>query len=352
MLQAHQMRAAIIDQHGGPEVLHIVERPVPPLGPGQVLIRVHACGLNRGLDARTRQNGAGRKILFPHTLGTEIVGEVASVDAAVQRRRVGDRVLVIPWSTCGTCPDCRASRENACAAKWLLGIDLPGGYAEYLTIEEQRLISIPPGLPLEEAATLPITFTTAWHMLTSRARVKAGETVLVLGAAGAIGLAALQLAKHVGARVLAAASSEAKLDVVRRLGVDGLIDYAAMPGFAEEVKRLTNGRGADVVVEHIGASTWQQSIDSLAPNGRLVMCGATSGHELQFDARELWRKNISLLFSNSGTTADLRKVVSLWASGKIHPLLVRVFALEDVVQAHQLLENRAVIGKVVLRVGK
>lgn len=342
------MRAAIIERHGGPEVLQVVAHPIPRPGPGQILMRVYACGLNRGLDARTRENGAGRHIRFPHILGSEIVGEVASAGEGAARFRVGDRALVIPWSTCGSCPECVAGRENGCSEKRLLGIDLPGGYAEYVAIEEDRLIALPAGVPLEEAAALPISFTTAWHMLKSRARLQAGETVLVLGAAGAIGLAAVQLAKHLGARVLAAASSDSKLAVAKRLGAQALIDYAARPRFADDVKNMTGGRGADVVLEHIGLSTWPESLRSLAPNGRLAMCGATTGHELMLDARQLWRNNISLLFSNSGTDGDLKEVVSLWVGKEIRPLIAKVVPLQEVMDAHRLLGGRDVVGKIVL----
>ncbi len=344
------MRAVIIERHGGPEVLRLVDLPAPQPGSGQALVRVRACGLNHGLDGRTRQNGAGRTIGFPHVLGSEAVGEVVATGSAVQGFKAGDRVVVLPWMTCGNCIECMAGRESACAGKQILGIDVPGGYAEYLAVEEKNLIALPGSGSLEEAAAIPIGFTTAWQMLRARARVRAGETVLVLGAAGAVGIAAVQLAKHLGARVLAAASSARKLAVAGQLGADALIDYTTNPDFAGEAARLTEGRGVDVVIDHIGAATWTNSIRSLAQSGRLVMCGATTGHELQFDARQLWRRNISLLFSNSGTTADLKEVLALWAEGTIRPVLAEVLPLEEAVAAHRLLSNRDTVGKVVLAV--
>jgi NADPH2:quinone reductase len=186
-------------------------------------------------------------------------------------------------------------------------------------------------------------------MLRVRAVVSPGEVVLVLGAAGAVGMAAVQLAKHLGARVLAGASSSRKLEVAKQFGADELIDYSTS-NFADEVMRLTGGRGADVVVDHIGAETWAHSIRSLAPNGRLIMCGATTGHALQMDARQLWRRNISLLFSNSGTTRDLNEVVELWQQGVIRPLVAKVFPLEEAASAHRMLAERSTIGKVIVRV--
>lgn len=343
------MRAAILERHGGPEVLRLAELPVPHVQAGQVLLRVRACGLNRGLDGRTRENGAGRQITLPHILGTEVVGDVAALGPGTERFKAGDVALVIPWSTCGACPECAAGRENGCALKRLLGIDRPGGYAEYLAVDEDRLVSLPAGRPLEEPAALPISFTTAWHMLKSRARLRQGESVLVLGAAGAVGLAAVQLARHLGARVIAAASSAEKRATARRMGADEVIDYGALPAFSPEVKRLTGGRGADVVVEHVGASTWEESLRSLAPSGRLAMCGATTGHELRFDARELWRRNVSLLFSNAGTDGELREVVRLWIEGRIRPCVAEALPLDQVVEAHRLLARRDLIGKVVLK---
>jgi NADPH:quinone reductase-like Zn-dependent oxidoreductase len=341
------MRAVIMEAHGGPDVLRLVELPQPKLAAGQALVRVKACGLNLGLDARTRENGAGRKLRFPHILGTEVVGEVVSGSSGAKFGN-GQPVLVVPWLTCGTCPDCRAGRENACPSKQMVGIDVPGGYAEFIAVDERNLIALPKTAQMEQVAALPISFTTAWHML-ARAAVAPAEVVLVLGAAGAVGLAAVQLAKHLGARVLAAASSTRKLDIAKEFGADELIDYSGL-NFADEALRRTGGRGADVVVDHIGADTWADSIRSLAPNGRLIMCGATTGHALQLDARYMWRRNLSLLFSNSGTTSDLRKVIELWEQGRIRPLVARMFPLEEAASAHRMLAERSTIGKVVLTV--
>jgi NADPH:quinone reductase-like Zn-dependent oxidoreductase len=344
------MRAVVINEHGGPEVLRIVTLPIPQPGPGEILVRVRACALNHGLDLRTRQNGAGRRIAFPHVLGCEIAGEIADARSGSGALVPGDHVVVVPWVVCGKCLACQRGRENSCPDKKLVGIDLPGGYSEFVTVPERNVIALPPGkLDPISAATMPITFTTAWHMLKSRGRVQPAETVVVLGAAGGIGLAAVQLAKRLGARVIAVASSADKLKVAMNLGADEGVAY---DDFSTTVRDLTGGQGADVVVDHLGAATWQDSLRSLAPDGRLLMCGATTGFDLTFDARQLWRQNISLCFSNSGTNGDLREVIDFAAAGKIRPILGAVLPLEDAAEGHRLIASRQLIGKVVLNVGQ
>jgi NADPH:quinone reductase-like Zn-dependent oxidoreductase len=231
------------------------------------------------------------------------------------------------------------------------GVGVDGGYADFLAVDRRQLIVLPTELPgeLYHAAALPISFTTAWQLLHRRAALVAGETVLVLGAAGTIGIAAVQLGKMLGATVIAAASTEQKLDVARRLGADTLINYGK-GNLVEEVRAATGGHGVDVVVEHIGAATWEASLASLARNGRLAMCGASSGWNLQFDARQLWRRNITFHFSNSGTTQSLEEVVSFWLSGRIRPVIAGIYPLEQAVEAHRQLDRPDLIGKIILGV--
>lgn len=342
------MRAVVFDRHGGPDVLHCVRVAKPRPVANEVLVRVHACGLNHGLDGRTRENGAGRAVSFPHILGTEIVGEVEAVDSNADPALRGSKVVVSPWRVCGACDACRSGEDDQCASRMLRGIDLPGGYAEYVTARTDELIFVPDeSPPIAGAAALPISYTTAWHMLVRRAKLRAGETVLVLGAAGTIGIAATQIAVHAGAHVLAVASSNEKLRVAEANGAATLINYAEQD-VVEQVRRATGGRGVDVVVEHTGASTWNASLESLALSGRLAICGATTGWNLSLDARRLWRKNITLHFCNSGIPQDVRAVVDLWARGELRPVIARTFALEDAAKAHEMLSDRKLIGKIVL----
>jgi len=341
------MQAVVFDRHGGPEVLHLVRLPKPAPADDEVLIRVLACGLNHGLDGRTRQNGAGREIKFPHILGTEVVGQVTEAGGAAGKKFLGRNVLLSPWIAEFSATGELLPQEPGKGFK-LRGVHESGGYAEYIVAKPSELIALPDGFSTTEAAALPVSYTTAAHML-SRADLRPNETVLVLGAAGTVGIAAVQLAKIIGAKVIGAASTQTKRDVVRGLGADAVVDYTDAD-WSDQVLAITKGRGGDVVIEHIGEATWPVSLHLLAMGGRIAMCGASSGHNLKFDARVLWRKNASLHFVNSGSDSNLRRVIELWSLGKIKPVIAGVFPLNDVVAAHQMLSSRDTIGKVILSV--
>jgi NADPH:quinone reductase-like Zn-dependent oxidoreductase len=345
------VKAAVFDHYGPPEVVHVIEQPDPLPKAGEYLVRVGACGLNHGLDGRTRKGAANRPIVFPHVLGTEITGEVVHAGPDTDVSLVGRLAVVVPWIPCGECDACKRGEDNSCDRRLLRGIDIDGGYCEYVIATKEQLILLATSdrSALIGAAALPISFTTAWHMLHRRARITAADTVLILGAAGTIGIASLQIARLVGARAIAIASTPEKRAAAKRFGADVTIDPSAEDVVAR-VHEETQGRGADVVVEHVGAATWDASLRCLATNGRLVMCGATSGHDLRFDARTLWRRNISLLFSNSGTTQDLRDVIAAWSSGGLETVIGKVYPLDEVVAAQYALEDRNLIGKIVLNV--
>lgn len=340
------MKAAVIERHGGPDVFRLVELPRPRPAAGEVLIRVLTCGLNHGLDGRTRQNGAGRKIAFPHILGTEIVGRIEEAGTASGRAHVGKNVIVVPWIACGTCRECLAGSAGSCPDFQLRGIHVPGGNAEFLVVPESHVAVLPDEVSVVEAAALPVSYTTAC-VLIDRAQLKQGESVLVLGAAGTVGIAAMQIAATIGAEIIAAAGSREKLEFAAGLGARALIDYTK-PDWGRQVMDATGGRGVDVVIEHIGATTWPVSVASLASRGRLAMCGASSGWDLQINARELWRKNVTFHFANSGSTAALMRVVELWSSGRVKPVIAGTFPLHEIAKAHEMLSRRDLIGKLVL----
>lgn len=342
------MKAAVIERHGGPDVFRLVELPRPRPAPGQVLIRVLACGLNHGLDGRTRQNGAGRRIEFPHILGTEIVGRIEEIGSASDRTLIGKNVIVVPWVACGTCRECVAGSAGSCPDFQLRGIHLPGGNAEYLAVPDSQIVILPDEASVVDAAALPISYTTAC-VLMDRAQLKKGESVLVLGAAGTIGIAAMQMAAVIGAEVIAAAGSRQKLSFAAKLGARTLIDYTD-PAWGQHVMDATKGRGVDVVIEHVGATTWPVSVACLASRGRLAMCGASSGWDLQINARDLWRKNITFHFANSGSTPALIRVVELWSLGRIKPVIAGTFQLHEIAKAHEMLSRRDLIGKLVLAI--
>ncbi|MFQ5926474.1 MAG: zinc-binding dehydrogenase [Terriglobia bacterium] len=340
------MKAVVFEKHGGPEVLHYTEVAEPKLGPTDVLVRVRACALNH-LDLWVRNGLPGVQIPLPHILGSDIAGEVAKVGEQVKRVQVGQRVVLAPGLSCNQCEACLAGRDNLCRRYTIFGYLVDGGCAEYVRSPEVNVIPISDHLEFNEAAAVPLTFLTAWHMLISRAQLKAGEEVLVLGAGSGVGSAAVQIAKLSGARVIATAGSEDKLKLARKLGADEVINHSRQD-IAEEVKYLTGRRGVDVVLEHVGAATWEKSLASLAQTGRLVTCGATTGAEVKLDIRFLFTRQWSLLGSYMGTRGELFHVLKLVGKGKLRAVVDRAFPLKEAARAHTLLEKRQQFGKIVL----
>ncbi len=342
------MRAIVIERHGGPEVLALKDVPEPELGHGEVLIRVRACALNH-LDLWMRRGIPGVELPLPRIPGSDIAGQVAKLGPGVARWKVGDKVIVAPGVGCHQCEMCLAGLDNQCRDYGLYGESRDGGCAEFVKAAEIDLLPLPKGLGFEDAAAVPLVFLTAWHMLMTRAQLKPGEDVLVLGAGSGVGSAAVQIAKLVGARVLATAGSDAKLEQARTLGADALINHKTQK-IHEVVKELTRRRGVDVVFEHVGAATWESSMRSLAPGGRLVTCGATTGPEAKIDIRRLFHNQWTVLGSFMGTRGELHTVLQLVEQGKLRPVVDKVFPLAEAAKAHAYMENREQFGKVVLNV--
>jgi NADPH:quinone reductase-like Zn-dependent oxidoreductase len=286
---------------------------------------------------------------LPLVPGSDIAGEVVAVGESAKRVRIGEKVVLAPGVSCGECAACSAGDDNQCRVYTLFGYGHNGGCAEYVAAPEANVLSMPAGLSFEEAAAVPLVFLTAWHMLLTRAQLRPGEDVLVLGAGSGIGSAAIQIAKMTGARVIATAGSAAKLAKARELGADDVIDHSTQK-IADEVRRLTGRRGVDVVFEHVGVATWEQSILSLATGGRLVTCGATTGAAAQLDLRYLFARQLSLLGSFMGSRGELFTVLKLIGEMKLRPIVDRVFSLAEARQAHEYLEGREQFGKVVLKV--
>ena len=344
-----QMKAIIFSEHGGPEVLRYADVPEPSFGANDVLVRVRACALNH-LDLWVRKGVAGRKIPPPLIPGSDIAGEVAKIGSSVTRFKPGDKVILNPGVSCGQCAQCLSGNDNLCRQYGLFGEARNGGCAEFVSAPEVNVVPMPARLSFEEAAAVPLVFLTAWHMLIGRARLAPGETVLVLGAGSGVGSAAIQIAKAMSARVIATAGSEEKLQLAKKLGADETINHSTQK-IADEVKRLTNRRGADVVFEHVGAATWDQSVASLTPGGRLVTCGVTTGYDVHMDLRFLFSRQLSLLGSFMGSKAELYSVLELVERGILKPVVDKVYPLEKAAEAHARLENREQFGKVVLKVG-
>jgi NADPH:quinone reductase-like Zn-dependent oxidoreductase len=340
------MKAVIFSQPGGPEVLKPAEVADPKFKANEVLIEVRACALNH-LDVWVRNGLPGIKIPLPHILGNDIAGVVREVGELVTWAKAGDEVMVQPGVSCGHCAECLAGCDNMCDEYDIIGYRRDGGYAELVAVPGVNVIPKPKNLSWSEAAALPLVTLTAWHMLVSQANVQSGEDVLVHAAGSGVGSLGIQIAKLHGARVIATASSDEKLSKARELGADETIDYSK-EDWPKEVRRLTNGRGVDIVFEHTGAATWSGSILSLKKGGRLVTCGATSGFDAKTDLRHVFYRHLTILGSMMGSKADLLAAMKFIESGQLRAVVDRTLPLSEARKAHELMEDRAQFGKLVL----
>ena len=340
------MKATIFRQHGGAEVLEYADMDEPRIRANEVLVEVRACALNH-LDVWTRKGLPGIEIPLPHILGNDIAGVVREVGEVVDWVRPGDEVLLQPGVSCGHCADCLRGRDNLCAAYDMLGYRRDGGYAQLVAAPAVNVIRKPQSLSWEEAAALPLVTVTAWHMLVTRAGVQPGEDVLIHAAGSGVGSIGIQIAKLRGARVIATAGSDEKLERARSLGADEVVNYTRAD-WPKEVRRLTNKKGVEVVFEHTGAETWPGSITSLARDGRLVTCGATSGYEARTDLRQVFYRHLSLLGSFMGSKAELLDAMKFVERGQIRAVVDRTLPLAEARRAHELMEDRAQFGKLVL----
>jgi len=340
------MKAVRIHQFGGPEVLNYEDIPDPQLRKDQLLVRVKACALNH-LDIWVRKGLPGVKL--PHILGSDIAGEIAEVGEYVSGFKAGQRVLLAPMHFCGHCAKCVAGVQNECRQFTVLGNGVDGGNCELIALPPANVIPIPDLLDFVQAASVPLVFVTAWHMLVGRAAVRAGQTVLVLGASSGVGIAAIQIAKLFHCRVITTAGDESKLEKARALGADYGIDHYKQK-ISEEVRRITNKEGVDIVVEHVGAATWDESVKSLKSAGKLVTCGATTGPNVGIDLRHLFARQLSLLGSYMGTMGELHEVLQHVFAGRLKPVVDRTFPLREIRAAHEHLEKSQMFGKIVLNV--
>ncbi len=342
------MKAIIFAEHGGPQVLELAEVSDPPIKADEVLIEVRACALNH-LDVWVRNGLPGITIPLPHILGCDVAGVVREVGGLVTWAKPGDEVMIQPGVSCGHCAECLAGHDNMCDDYDIIGYRRDGGYAELVSVPGANLIPKPKDLSWAEAAALPLVTLTAWHMLVAQANVQPGEEVLVHAAGSGVGSVGIQIAKLRGAKVIATAGSDEKLAKAHELGADETINYSS-DDWPKQVRRLTNGRGVDVVFEHTGAATWPGSILSLKKGGRLVTCGATSGFDARTDLRHVFYRHLTILGSMMGSKADLLTAMKFIESGQIRAVIDRVLPLQEARQAHELIEDRAQFGKLVLNV--
>ena len=342
------MKAVVFKQHGGPEVLEYTEVPAPAIKPNEVLIEVKACALNH-LDVWVRGGLPGIKIPLPHILGNDIAGVVREVGELVTWVSPGAEVMVQPGVSCGHCVECLGGRDNFCRDYDILGYRRDGGYAEFVAVPGVNVIPKPSSLSWEAAAALPLVTVTAWHMLVTRAQVQPGEDVLIHAAGSGVGSIGIQVAKLRGARVIATAGSDDKLAKAKTLGADEVINYR-QEDWPQQVKRLTDRRGVDVVFEHTGAATWPGSVAAVKNNGRIVTCGATSGYEAQTDLRQVFYRHLTIMGSFMGTKAELLEAMKFVERGAIRAVVDQTLPLAEARRAHELMEDRAQFGKLVLAI--
>lgn len=342
------MKAILFQKHGGPEVLEYADFPTPEPGAGQVQVQLRAAALNR-LDIWVRHGWPGIRLEYPHILGADGAGVISAIGANVTRFAVGDRVVINGNLSDGTCEFCQAGQDNRCLKWGLLGETVRGTYAEYVVVPERNVLKLPEDYPFDKAAASSLVFLTAWHSLVTRGQLQAGEWVLIVGAGGGVNLAALQIAKHLGAQVMVVGSNAEKLWRAEQLGADTLIDRSQDPDWSKAVYRLTDKRGVDVVVDNVGAGSLPLSLRAARKGGRILTVGNTGGPTFELDNRYMFAKHLTYIGSTMGTRADFVEVMSLIFSGKLTPVLDQTFALRDARAAHERMEQSEFFGKIVLQ---
>jgi NADPH:quinone reductase-like Zn-dependent oxidoreductase len=340
------MKAVLFREHGGPEKLTYEDLPIPAIGAGEVLVRVKACALNH-LDIWIRQGNPAYPIPLPHVSGSDVAGVVEQIGAYVEGVTVGARVFVSPGLSCWKCENCLAGRDNFCHTFGIIGAKSHGGYAEYMKVPFRNVLPMPDNLTFEQAAAFPLVSVTASHMLFALAGLQHGETVLIMGAGSGVGTMAVQLAKLAGARVITTVGSDEKIPKAVVLGADAVINHSREK-VAERVKLLTEGKGVDVVIEHIGPEVWETCLASLAKGGRLITCGATTGAEVKLDLRYVYSRQFTIKGSYMGTRAELVKAAELVGQKRLIAVIDRTYPLREARAAQELMLSRKFFGKIVL----
>ena len=343
------MKAAFFRTHGGPEVMEYGDLPAPQPGAGEVLVQIKAAAMNR-VDKWVRDGWPGLKLELPHIPGSDGAGVVAEVGPGRppgSPLQPGDRVVINTSVGCGTCDFCAAGQDNLCSQWHLLGETTRGTDAEFVAVPERQLLRLPDDFPFEQAAAAALVFQTAWHSLVTRGQLRAGETVLVVGAGGGVNTASIQIAKLAGCTVYVVGSDAAKCARAEALGADVTIDRS-QDDWGRKVYQLTNKRGVDVVVDNVGAATMMTSLRCARKGGRILTVGNTAGAKFEFDNRYMFGKHLSLIGSTMSTRADFAAVMGLVFAGKLKPVIDAAFPLSDIRAAHERLERGEVFGKIVL----
>jgi len=343
------VKAVLFHTHGGPEVLKYADFPTPEPGPGQVLVRLKAAALNH-LDIWVRQGWPGIRLEYPHIPGADGAGQVAALGEGVARWAVGDRVVINPSLFCGQCEFCQAGLDNRCLSWQLLGETVRGTYAEYVLVPEGNLYPLPPGFDEKGAAAAALVYQTAWHSLITRADLRPGESVLVVGASGGVNTASIQIARLAGAIVYVVGSGKEKLELAESLGANFLIDRSKDENWAKTIYTLTGKRGVDVVVDNVG-TTFPSSFRAAAKGGRILTVGNTGGARIEIDNRFIFGKHLTILGSSMSTRQDFSSVMDLIFSGKLKPILDQPYPLHEARYAQERLEQGRQMGKITLLIG-
>lgn len=340
------MKAAWFHRFGGPGVLVCEEAPKPAPGSGEAVVRVRAAGINH-VDLDIRAGTSRIAVTFPHILGREFAGEVAALGDKSGLLKEGDRVWVLCRIPCSTCAFCLSGRDNLCEQGGYFGMDLPGGYAEYVKVPVSNLQPLPSHVGFQDAAASQIAFGTAWHVLINRGGLRAGDSVLIQAAGSGIGSAAVQVARLAGATIFVTASSERKLERAKALGAHHLINYSE-GNFAERVLELTGSKGVDVVMEHVGGEVFTRSLECLKTDGVIVTVGAHAGEVVPLDIIPFFRRQLRLVGSKNATATELRTVMGFVAEGRLKPIIHATLPLAEAAQAHRVVDSREIFGKVLL----
>ena len=341
------MRCVVIREHGSYDKLLFEEREDPEPGPGEVRVRMRATGLNH-LDTWVRRGVEGARFPLPIIPSSDGAGVIDAVGPGVPAPVVGDAVIVAPGYGCGTCVQCLTGQDPLCQRYCIYGESTDGTCADFMVIPARNALPKPDDLTFEEAASFALTFLPAWHMVGGRADLKPHETILIHAAGSGVSVAAIQIARMIGARILVTAGSEEKLARARELGAHEGIAYRDKD-FPAEVKKITAKRGVEVVIDHVGQDTLPGSIKCLAKGGRLVTCGGTSGPELKTDVRLVFFKGLSILGSTMGSLGEMHTILKHFERGTFQPVVDRVLPVAEVAEGHRILQDREVIGKVVLQ---
>lgn len=343
-----QSEAIALSKHGGPEVLERISLEIPEPGPREARVRVHCVAMNH-MDLWVRKGGPAFKLQYPHRLGCDIAGVVDALGPGARGAAVGERVMLQPGLSCGTCKACLSGRDNFCRSYKILGENAQGGYVRHINVPDINLIKIGDTLSFEEAAALPLCTLTAYQMAVRKAAVKPGQTVVVHAAGSGVSSMLIPLCKLLGAQVIATTTDAQKVERAKALGADHVV-LSSEQDYVTEIRKLTAKAGPDAIFDHVGGELMEKAVSAVAWGGKIVTCGATGGFVAKIDLRQIFFRQVELLGSTMGSKADLLEVMPLVLAGKLKPSVDRVLSLWDAREAHEALEQRKVFGKIVLRV--